>query len=111
MNKLSCSLVGESQTLKIIAGTTAHKAYGRNTSTETFQCNYGLNEVFRAKLEDSGLVISGVDPENTARIIELKNHPFFMATLFLPQLLSTVENPHPLIHAFLGAVLLRANRT
>ncbi len=107
VNRLSCSLVGESQLLKIMSGTIAHKAYGCDSSTEKFQCNYGLNELFRPKLEDGELVISAVDPENTARIIELKNHPFFMATLFLPQLSSSYTHPHPIILAYLNAILKR----
>lgn len=86
-------------------GTIAYKSYGCDSSTEKFQCNYGLNEIFRSKMEDGELLISGVDPENTARIIELKEHPFFMATLFLPQLSSNAISPHPLILSFLEAVL------
>ena len=108
VSQLSCSLVGESQSLELVPGSIAHRAYGRDSSTEKFQCNYGLNEDFRPELEDGNLAVSGVDPENTARIIELKDHPFFMATLFLPQLSSSLKKPHPLLLAFLNAVIKRS---
>jgi CTP synthase (UTP-ammonia lyase) len=46
-----------------------------------------------------------VDVERDARIVELANHPFYVATLFLPQISSRPERPHPLIVAYLRAVL------
>jgi CTP synthase (UTP-ammonia lyase) len=83
--------------------TKAQKAYAKDISTESFQCNYGLNEEFRERIEVGGMSIAGIDDENKIRIIELPNHLFFVVTLFLPQFTSTIDNPHPLILAFLKA--------
>lgn len=102
---MSCSLVGESQTLHVFADTLAFKSYGCDTIVERFQCNYGLNEFFRADLSDGNLQITGCDDDQNARIIEIPSHRFYLATLFLPQLNSTPAAPHPLIHAFVAAAV------
>ena len=68
-------------------------------------CNYELNPVYREKLETGGLKVSGVSLEGGARIIELPDHRFFIATGFLPEISSEENRPHPLIAAFLKAGL------
>ena len=73
---------------------------------ERFQCSYGLNPRFRDRFADGKLDITGVDLQGEARIVELADHPFYVATLFLPQLSSTSEKPHPLIVAYLQAAML-----
>lgn len=72
---------------------------------ERFQCSYGLNPQFRARFAAGKLAITGVDLQGEARIVELADHPFFVATLFLPQLSSTAEKPHTLIVAYLQAAV------
>ncbi len=104
ITKLTCSLVGQTQAIQIVPGTRAYQAYG-SEAIEQFRCNYGLNPAYRDRLVDAGLSISGVDSEGEVRIVELSNHRFFMATLFLPQLASAPEKPHPLIVAYLQAAL------
>ncbi len=105
ISKLSCSLVGQTQVVQIAPGSRAAHAYGQAEVTERFQCNYGLNDRFRARLADGKLNITGADPQGEARIVELTGHPFYVATLFLPQLNSTEGKPHPLITAFLQAAM------
>jgi CTP synthase (UTP-ammonia lyase) len=73
--------------------------------TEQFHCNYGLNPQFREKVGTGKLKITGVDVEGEARIVELSDHPFYVATLFLPQVSSKPDRPHPLIVAYLRAAL------
>jgi len=51
------------------------------------------------------MVVSGIDADGEVRIVELKEHPFFIATLFVPQHRSNPEVPHPLITAYLEAAL------
>ena len=80
-------------------------AYKQEEVTEQFFCNYGLNPAFRHKIEEGQLKISGVDLEGEVRIVELSNHRFFVATLFLPQISSQPGSPHPLIVAYLSAAL------
>jgi CTP synthase (UTP-ammonia lyase) len=105
ISKLSCSLVGTTQMIKIIPGTISHLAYGEEEVDEPFRCNYGLNPAYRGAIGKSELKIAGVDSEGEARIVEQSGHRFYIATLFLPQLSSTQNNPHPLIMAFIQAAL------
>jgi CTP synthase (UTP-ammonia lyase) len=100
ISKLSCSLVDESQSVHIFAETSALIAYVQEQVIEMFNCNYGFNEEYRPALDKSELKVAGVDSNGDARIVELSRHRFFIATLFLPQLSSTAETPHPLIMAF-----------
>ncbi len=72
---------------------------------EDFFCNYELNPVHQAAVEAGGLRITGFGQQGEARIVELPNHRFFLATLFLPQHNSTPDHPHPLVMAFLQAAL------
>jgi len=72
---------------------------------ERFQCNYGLNEKYRNDLSDGNLKISGFDDDDNARIIEIPNHRFFIATLFLPQFTSKSGMSHPLILSFVKAAI------
>jgi CTP synthase (UTP-ammonia lyase) len=105
ISKLTCSLVGKTQTIEITPGSCAHQAYGQHKAFEQFHCNYGLNPRFREKVGAGQLKITGVDLEGEARIVELSAHPFYVATLFLPQISSRPDRPHPLIVAYLKAAL------
>jgi CTP synthase (UTP-ammonia lyase) len=77
--------------------------YGRADIDEEFACNWELNPKFRGALEDAGLRIVGFDEHDQTRITELPGHPFFIGTLFQPQLSSTEATPHPVIRAFCAA--------
>lgn len=103
VSKLACSLVDVTQQVRIAPGTLAHRLYGKEEVTERFHCNYGLNPVYRDHIGKGALRVAGVDPENEVRIVELSNHRFFLATLFVPQLSSSADRPHPLIVAYVSA--------
>jgi CTP synthase (UTP-ammonia lyase) len=103
ISKLSCSLVGQERTVDIVPGTEAHRIYGKSEATEIFACNYGLNEAFAEKIRTKELRVSGYDVDGTVRMVELSRHPFFIATLFVPQVVSQTANPHALIVAYLKA--------
>ena len=105
ISQLACSLAGQTQTVRITPGSQAYRFYGRGTSVESFNCGYGLNEAFHEKFNQGPLEVGGVDDNGLFRIVELPGHRFFMATLFLPQLTSTPDRPHPLIAAFLNAAI------
>jgi CTP synthase len=79
----------------------AFQIYRSSRIKEIMSCNYELNPVYRETLEKSGLKISGISEEEDASIIELPGHRFFIATGFVPQLLSEENRPHRLIVAFL----------
>jgi CTP synthase (UTP-ammonia lyase) len=66
-----------------------------------------VNPAYQRPLEDAGLTVSGRGGAGEIRIVELRDHPFFVATLFLPQARSTAERPHPLLAGFAAAVAAR----
>jgi len=105
VSKLACSLVGKAQTIKILNGSLFHDSYGQNEVSEPFVCNYGLNPKFRDSIEKGQLKVTGVDLDGEVRAIELTDHPFFVGTLYQPQISSTPKSPHPLIIAYLKAAL------
>jgi CTP synthase (UTP-ammonia lyase) len=105
ISKLSCSLVGTTQAIKIMPGTLAYKAYGQREVTEQFSCTYGFNADFRGQIDEGKLRITGVGPDEEIRIVELSDHRFYVATLFLPQNSSRADKPHPLIVEYLRAAL------
>ena len=93
--------MGVSQVVCIVLNSLAHQAYGKENTVETFQCQYGLSEKYREGLSDGNLAFTGFDKEGHVRIFELRNHPFFIASLFLPQMSSQSGRPHPLIRSFI----------
>jgi CTP synthase (UTP-ammonia lyase) len=105
VSKLASSLVGKTETIKILPDSLARRAYGRDEVPEQFACNYGLNPQFRDKFQKGRLKITGVDLDDEVRVVELPGHPFYVATLFLPQISSAPESPHPLIVAYLRAAV------
>ena len=106
-----CSLVGATDVIRISPHTLAHRAYGREEATEHFRCNYGLNQTFLSSFSHGPLNITGTDKVGEARIVELSGHPFFVATLFLPQLQTHPKAPHPLVLAYLTAASAWRNRS
>lgn len=100
---LSCSLAGRAMPVTLRRGTVAAAAYGCPAATERYSCNFGLDPARRALLEQGGLVVSGVDAEGEVRVLELPGHPFYVATLFVPQARSTPAQPHPLVVALVAA--------
>ena len=87
----------------MVPGSQAHRIYGKDEATEVFACNYGLNEAFEDLIESKELRVSGYDEDGTVRMVELPGHPFFISTLFVPQVVSQIGKPHPLIVTYLQA--------
>jgi CTP synthase len=97
-------------TCNIIPGTLAHKVYGKTFIKERHRHRYEFNNEYKNILEKHGFVFSGINPEtNLVEIIELSNHPFFIATQFHPEFLSRPQRPHPLFSAFVKATLTYKN--
>jgi len=79
----------------------AQTCYGREVVFERHRHRYEVNPAYRQRLEEAGLVISGASPDGLlAEIIELSDHPFFMASQFHPEFCSRPLRPHPLFAAF-----------
>ncbi|TSC80894.1 MAG: CTP synthase [Parcubacteria group bacterium Gr01-1014_29] len=91
-------------------GTQAYDAYSTARITERHRHRYELNNALRERLIKKGLVVSGVNPErNLVEIIELANHPFFVATQFHPEFQSRLLEPHPLFLAFVRAAIKKGS--
>ena len=67
---------------------------------------YELNNLFRDELQNAGFIFSGISPDNRlVEIVELKNHPWFVACQFHPEFKSRPNNPHPLFKEFVSISL------
>jgi len=96
-------LSGENQ-VRALPGTKLAAILGTAAIEERYFCNYEVNDAFRPRLEAAGMKVSALGSQGETRAIELTTHPFFLATLFQPQLTSKATGqPHPLIRAFLEA--------
>jgi CTP synthase (UTP-ammonia lyase) len=89
----------------LVPRTRAARLYGVPEAVEPYYCSYGVNPEYRLQFEACGLRVSGVGSEGEIRIIEIPDHPFFVATLFLPQARSTPSSPHPLLVGYAAAVI------
>jgi CTP synthase (UTP-ammonia lyase) len=105
---LSCSLVGKTMPVRIAAGSRAAESYGTLDATEAYYCNFGLNPAYEETLQSGGLSISGRDEGGEVRIVELPEHRFFVGTLFVPQMRSRPDAPHPLVTSFLRVAIQNA---
>jgi len=89
---------------ELIPGTRAHAAYGCNRVEERHRHRFEFNNRYRAILEAAGLVISGVSPDRRlVEIIELRDHPWYVASQFHPEFQSRPGKPHPLFRGFVAA--------
>ena len=87
-------------------GTRAYDLYQSVTITERHRHRYEFNSAFKTEMESHGLVISGSSPDGMlAEIVELTNHPFFLACQFHPEFLSKPNHPHPIFFGFVKAAL------
>jgi CTP synthase (UTP-ammonia lyase) len=93
---------------KPAAGTLTDKVYDHAAMVyEESHCTYGVNTQMTRAFEKEGLVVAGSDDENEPKIMEYNRNDFFVISLFLPQLKHDLQNPHPLILAFLEAALAK----
>jgi CTP synthase len=87
-------------------GSRAESAYADGLVFERHRHRYEVNNRYRRRLEDAGLVLSGTSPDaRLVEIIELPDHPFYVAGQFHPELRSRPTRPHPLFRDFLGAAV------
>lgn len=83
-------------------GSVAHKEYGEINITERHRHRYEFNNFYRERLTDKGLVLSGVSPDGRlVEIVELPEHPWFVAGQFHPEFKSRPEKAHPLFAGFI----------
>jgi CTP synthase len=95
--------------VKIHADTRARELYGEAVIYERHRHRYEVNLFLRKRLEAAGLIVSGTSPdERLVEMIELDEHPFFVASQFHPEFKSRPERPAPLFREFVGAALEHA---
>ena len=84
--------------------TLAHQLYKKSEISERHRHRFEVNPKFHQILNKNGLIFSGMSPNSKlVEIVELKNHPFFVASQFHPEFQSTPKNPHPLFVGFIKA--------
>ena len=95
--------------VKLHDGTRAREVYGEAVIYERHRHRYEVNNHLRKRLEGAGLVCSGTSPDDRlVEIVELPDHPFFMASQFHPEFKSRPLRPQPLFREFVRAALARA---
>ena len=97
---LGCGLAGVKARVRFTDGSHLRKAYRAAESMEEYHCSFGLNGRYRRLIESGPLYVSAVDDQQEIRAVELDGHPFFVATLFQPEMSAT---PNPLVGAFVAA--------
>lgn len=91
---------------KIVEGTRAAQVYGKPEICERHRHRYEFNSKYREQMEAKGFVISGTSPDgDLVELIELKDHPWFIACQFHPEFQSKPNQPHPLFRGFIAACL------
>ena len=93
---------------KVADGTLAHKVYGEDLIYERHRHRYEVNNMFRERLIEGGLVVSGTSPDGRlVEMIEVPDHPYFIASQGHPEFKSRPTRPHPLFAGLVGAALDR----
>ena len=97
--------------VKIHEGTQAREIFGEAVIYKRHRHRYEVNNQLRRRLEDEGLVAGGTSPdERLVEIVELPDHPFFVASQFHPEFNSRPTRPEPLFREFVGAAARRAGQ-
>ena len=105
VTRLACSLVGQERNVTAAPGTRMHSLCGATSFVGFHWCHYGLAPAYADRLARHGLVVSARADDAGVEAVELRDHPFFLATLFQPQVGSIAGRPlHPVIEAFVAAI-------
>ncbi len=95
----------------LLDGTKAREIYGKERIVERHRHRYEFNSDYKETVEKNGMIICGTSPDgNLAELIELKDHPYFLACQFHPEFLSKPNRPHPLFNGFIKAALEHQNQ-
>ncbi len=91
---------------KVLSESKAYEAYGEEVIYERHRHRYEVNNAFRDRLVDAGLVISGLSPdERLVEMVEIPSHPWFVASQGHPEFKSRPTRPHPLFREFVAAAI------
>jgi CTP synthase (UTP-ammonia lyase) len=106
--ELACSLVGHEGPIAYTPGTLIQRIAGVDRSLERYHCSYGIAPEYVTTLEAAGVIFGAHDADGAPRALELAGHPFFLGTLFQPELAGDGNRAHPVIRAFAEATTVRA---
>ena len=103
---LSCSLDGQTISVDLAPGSMLARLYGNLRALESTTCSYGLAPQMQHIAGEHGMRIAAIDGTGEVRAIERVDHPFFVGTLYQPQLRSAPGAPHPVFIGLLDAGLI-----
>lgn len=107
---LACALLEATGVVRFLDGTRLAAAYGAAQAREEYHCRYGLNPAFREALASGPLEVAAVDAAGEVRAVELRGHPFFVATLFQPERAALAGRVPPIVAALVRAARHGAGR-
>lgn len=94
---------------RLVPGSQVAAAYGTEVVTERHRHRYEVNPSYRSRLEQAGVLCSGMSPDGRlVEFIELPGHPFWIGTQAHPEFKSRPDQPHPLFRELVAAALRRA---
>jgi CTP synthase (UTP-ammonia lyase) len=105
LTPLTCSLVEAVDSIYLVPGSLIAKAYETSQIREGYRCRFGVNPLFEQQLLSDRLHAVGHDSSGDLRAIELKDHRFFVATLFQPERAALKGQMPPLVRAFVEACM------
>ena len=86
-------------------GTLAERVYNSTKTIERHRHRFEFDPLYREQMEQAGFIVSATSPDGTlAEVVEIKNHPYMIATQAHPELISRPFHPHPLFMGFVGAM-------
>jgi CTP synthase len=87
-------------------GTLAEKVYGKTSALERHRHRFEFNPKYRDEMEKAGFIVSATSPDGSlAEVVELRDHPYMIATQAHPELISRPTHPHPLFIGFVSAMM------
>ena len=107
---LECSLAGHEGGIRYEPGSLVGQIMGAERSVERYHCAYGVAPPYIERLEAAGVRFGARDEQGDVRALELPGHPFFLGTLFQPELAGDGLRAHPVVRAFASACVAQARR-
>ena len=108
--ELECSLAGHEGGIVFTPGSLMERIMGVERSVERYHCSYGLDPAYVDVLAARGVRFSARDAFGDVRALELPEHPFFLGTLYQPELAGDGSRAHPVVRAFASACVAQARR-
>ncbi len=102
ISRLACELVEKTECVQLVAGSLLRAAYGNESITESYHCRYGLNPKFLTQVTSGRLSVAAYDASGAIRAMELRDHPFFVITLFQPERAALVGALPPIVNSYVG---------